>query len=254
MIRRIGLWATAVATGVVAISTAALAADMPVKAPPAVVVVAAYNWAGFYVGVNAGYAWGRTNGEEIAPIVPPAFNGVGSTGAFKSSGFTGGVTAGYNWWVSNFLFGVEADANWLDRSKTITGTLGNAATSFHTGSGFFGTLRGRAGLTFDRALMYMTGGISAIQHNSFVSDPPPGTLLSAKTKLRLGWVVGGGVEYALNYNWSTKVEYLHIDSGASNVAAPTGFGTIPQYRIAHRDNVIRVGLNYKFSSPLVARY
>jgi hypothetical protein len=45
----------------------AMAADLPVKAPiyetPAVAPV--YNWTGFYVGVNGGGSWGRSNPDVV---------------------------------------------------------------------------------------------------------------------------------------------------------------------------------------------
>ena len=40
------------------LATSALAADLPVKAPP-VPAVQAVSWTGLYVGGHAGYAWGR---------------------------------------------------------------------------------------------------------------------------------------------------------------------------------------------------
>ena len=41
-------------------ATPASAADMAVKAPPPPPVVAPiYNWGGFYIGANGGYAWSR---------------------------------------------------------------------------------------------------------------------------------------------------------------------------------------------------
>src|SRR4051812_23465357 len=75
----------------------ALAADMPIKAAPSAVV--AYNWAGFYVGANAGGAWGKFDPSTSAELSPtgliPAnaaiLNALGSTLTAKSSGFTGGL-------------------------------------------------------------------------------------------------------------------------------------------------------------------
>src|SRR5262249_19746680 len=65
------------------IRTTAFAADMavrmPVKAPPPP-PAPVYSWTGFYVGVNVGYSWGRSNNNwnyfnQIAslggPICPP---------------------------------------------------------------------------------------------------------------------------------------------------------------------------------------
>ena len=40
-----------------AMGSAAVAADMPVKAPPP---VAAFSWTGCYVGIEGGGAWGRS--------------------------------------------------------------------------------------------------------------------------------------------------------------------------------------------------
>ncbi len=59
--------------GALVMSTAAMPADMPVKAPPAAVPVIS-NWTGFYVGVNAGYAWGRSDvtSAMTAPWSEPA--------------------------------------------------------------------------------------------------------------------------------------------------------------------------------------
>src|SRR6516164_614730 len=44
------------------LATGALAADLPLKAPPVVAVV--YNWTGFYIGGNVGYSWGRGRTDQ----------------------------------------------------------------------------------------------------------------------------------------------------------------------------------------------
>ncbi len=44
--------------GLVAMAAPALAADLPVKAPPPV-VAPMFNWSGFYIGANGG--WGRSD-------------------------------------------------------------------------------------------------------------------------------------------------------------------------------------------------
>src|SRR5437879_1771702 len=53
-------------------SPVALAADLPVKAAaPMTAMVAAYNWTGWYAGLNAGGAWGRSD-ANTSPIFDPA--------------------------------------------------------------------------------------------------------------------------------------------------------------------------------------
>src|SRR5438128_1352627 len=71
----------------------ALAADLPVKAPPPAV---AASWAGFYLGVHGGYGWKKddfsipTSGFFNAAS-PPSLDGITSKGAVY------GGQAGYNW-------------------------------------------------------------------------------------------------------------------------------------------------------------
>ncbi|HLH91489.1 MAG TPA: hypothetical protein VKX28_23815 [Xanthobacteraceae bacterium] len=50
--------------GLIAVFAAgsAVAADMPLKAPPAPVTTP--TWTGTYIGINGGYAWGPVEPEE----------------------------------------------------------------------------------------------------------------------------------------------------------------------------------------------
>src|SRR4051812_9249070 len=99
-----------------AASAADLAARPYTKAP---VMVEVWNWTGFYIGGNAGYSWGRSNTDVSyfnsvtgAPIVPPAGSVTGA--GFDMNGAIAGGQIGYNWQSSNWLFGLEADAQWSD--------------------------------------------------------------------------------------------------------------------------------------------
>jgi hypothetical protein len=64
-----------------------------------------------------------------------------------------------------------------------------------------------------------------------------------------GWTAGGGFEVALWSNWSAKLEYLHIRANSLSATAPipnalgTGIASTP---MEFRDNIVRVGLNYRF--------
>jgi outer membrane immunogenic protein len=71
-------------------------------------------------------------------------------------------------------------------------------------------------------------------------------------------VAGAGVEAALGGGWTGKLEYLHVDFGdISNtfvpIATPPFFGTL---RASGRitDEIVRVGVNYRFGSAVVAKY
>jgi hypothetical protein len=65
----------------------------------------------------------------------------------------------------------------------------------------------------------------------------------------LGWTAGAGFDVALSSNWSARLEYLYIRANDLNSTA-----TIPGFlgsglateTASYRDNIIRVGLNYRF--------
>ena len=77
----------------------------------------------------------------------------------------------------------------------------------------------------------------------------PVNVAAAGDNSALGWTVGAGVEIALWTNWSAKFEYLYVSANGANVTAPipntlgTGIATTP---MEYRDNIVRVGVNYKF--------
>jgi opacity protein-like surface antigen len=64
-----------------------------------------------------------------------------------------------------------------------------------------------------------------------------------------GWTVGGGVEYAINRNWTIRGEYLYADYGDLSVflpALPT-FNTLASAsRFDFTTHTARVALNYRF--------
>jgi outer membrane immunogenic protein len=261
----------------------ATAADMPVKAPP-VVAVAVYSWAGFYLGGNAGGGWGRsnltlspTNGIFAGSGFPLTQVGILATQvrSAKPNGFTGGVQIGYNVQSSNVLFGWEADANYFGLRKSFGhGPIPNGGLNSNSESGsistdYLITLRPRIGLVHDRILVYGTGGLAVTTVefsrtiNVIGSAVGDGSFVGSDSKLRFGWTVGGGFELGLSGNWSAKFEYLYADFGkSSTVSTLTGFTT--PFPAANgsafttdwtlKTHIARVGLNYKFGGPVVARY
>jgi len=249
----------------------ASAADMAVKAPPMVAPVALYNWTGWYVGVNGGWAWGNSTGNLVSSSADfgPAI-AAGGTPTFlgaKHEGGFGGGQIGYNWQISNWLVGVEADIQGADIGKTSTIVFlggGGIVPSVSTGRDhldWFGTVRGRVGVAFNTVLLYGTGGFAYGGVHTTVSNIfTPGTLgtfTGSSSDTRFGWVAGAGVEWGFAPNWSQKGEYLHIDLGSSNTTMfdPVNFpGSFATYRFHHELDTVRVGVNYRFGGPLIARY
>jgi outer membrane immunogenic protein len=242
------------------------------KAPE--LVSPAYDWSGFYVGANLGGQWANARNSAFTSfdnnfILPSAiaiFNGM-LPSKLSPSGLVGGVHGGYNWQISSILFGVEADFDGLSGSKkrSVSGEL--APTGYgntfqfedRASARWMSTVRARAGvLATDRLLIFATGGVAfsswQLSH-SFIGGPnlfvPAATFVAETT--RAGWVVGGGVEYALNSNWFVGAEYLHADFGkaTSVLNAPSTFPAYTTqftYHAALSEDLARFRISYKIGS------
>jgi outer membrane immunogenic protein len=222
------------AAALLTVPFAAQAADVPIKAPyykgAPRSVVSYYNWTGFYAGVNAGYGMGTS-----AWNYPPATS-------MKPKGAMFGGTLGYNWQSGAIVYGIEGDYDWSTVKDSVT--CGGGATC-ETKNTYLATLRGRVGYAFDRWLPYFTAG--AAYGNIKASVSPDG--LSA-SKAQLGWTAGAGLEYAFLGNWTAKLEYLYVDLGSFE----TGFPTPVVHSVSFKENIVRAGLNYKFSGPIFSRF
>jgi outer membrane immunogenic protein len=214
------------AFGAIVAAQGAVAADLSLaplyKAPPAV-VSPAYNWSGFYLGVNGGGGWGDSR-----------WQGIGRTNL--SGGQVGG-TAGYNWQFGGTVIGLEGDIDW----SGLNGTQNSAfcpGGSCSTSDSWLGTVRGRVGYAFDRFMPYITGGLAVGDIQAAAPGLPGGTGTNA------GWTVGGGLEFALPGSWTAKAEYLHVDLGAFNCG--TGCGGLPNQNVSLHQDIVRAGVNYHF--------
>jgi outer membrane immunogenic protein len=247
----------------------AFAADLPARVAPAPYIAAPiFTWTGFYVGLNAGAAWNNSNGGfgfgGPNYIVAPAV--FGSINSNNDAGFTGGVTAGYNWQMgSSFVMGVEGDLNYIDRNSggSVAVPAAPGANYYVVNRGnqnnFFGTLRARLGFSFDRALIYATGGLAFggsggdASATFFPALGAPGQVIvtnGGNSNNNVGWALGAGVEYAFSNAWSAKLEYLHVDMGSHNRTffAPAAVG-VTNFITINSDNkfdIVRAGINYRF--------
>src|SRR5262245_45703171 len=105
------------------LSAPAIAADLPIRAAPMPAYLPAFGWSGFYVGVNAGYHWGRDRADTAANPVgwtaagAAAINGA-TPGLVNPSGFIGGGQIGYNVQTGTWVWGIELDAAWVNGSES----------------------------------------------------------------------------------------------------------------------------------------
>jgi outer membrane immunogenic protein len=276
--------ATAAFAATAAISSA-YAADMApryTKAPPPVVEI--WTWDKFYVGLNGGYSWGRSDttgtfynaltGVQVAPT---------QSGVINLDGWVFGGQIGKNWQNGRWVFGLEADAQWTDErggrdficpTPAVSGpcnllTFGpgfgvSPTTTFNQEISWFATFRGRVGgLITPTALLYVTGGlaVAGIKTDGVISAfTPAGVPTSVawnNDSTNWGWVVGAGLEARITGNWTGKIEGLYMDYGSVS-GAPVLLTSNPplrfNYSSAITDVVVRAGVNYHFGGPVVAKY
>jgi outer membrane immunogenic protein len=222
------------------------AADIVTRRPaPATVTAPAFNWTGFYVGLNAGYGWAE---QDLT------LNGAAAaTFSARADGFVGGGQAGYNWQFSNVVFGIEADIQWANLDGDSNGGFLIGATPFgvvgaHT-TDWFGTVRGRLGLTWGNWLGYITGGWAYGGTNGDAVVTGPGVVLvTSDGRSRTdGWTIGGGIESMFAPNWSARLEYLFIRFPGETATFLTGGGAVVTASTNDFDaHVVRVGINYHF--------
>ena len=222
----------------------AAAADLPARTyTKAPVIQAAYDWSGFYVGVNGGGAIGRMNWNA---------DGFGDEGSHDLSGGTVGGQIGYRWQMSSWVFGLEAQGNWADFTGS-NPSLQFLGQTNQTKIDALGLFTGQIGYAWDRTLFYVKGG-AAVTDNKYtaISTLPPLVGVDTAKESRWGAAVGAGIEFAFAPNWSLGFEYDHLFMGNRDISSPSGFLIVD--RIKEDVDLFTVRLNYKFGGPVIARY
>lgn len=230
------------AAALVALSSSAFAADaVNVEPAPAPLPMAStYNWSGAYVGVQAGYAWGRVSG----PFQDASQTGSGPYSFDMNGGLVGGY-AGYNWQYNAYVFGIEGDVNAAFGNKsTDHNVLWNGTTLYDIAGKQTWTadVRGRVGYAFDRFLPYISGGVAFGNVDTSYAFAG-GTPFLTKSSSRVGWTVGFGLEYAFTDNIIGRIDYRYTDLGSKSFT-DTAENTYdnPEFH----SNSVLAGIRYKF--------
>jgi len=230
-----------------------------------------FTWTGIYVGGQAGYAWGSgsLNYSGFDPFDDVAFN---SSVNAAPGGVIGGAHIGYNFEINDqWVVGLEGSLDGTSLSNSVTASvpaLGGGFLSTSANASIQGSIRGRAGFAWDRALLYATAGVAFTSvHSSYaftgnLSANPlinGGNLYTATnvfSNTRTGWTVGGGAAYAITDNWSIFAEYRYTDFGTiSNPGlSAEGFinapiltnGALLNLNRTLNQSQMEVGFSYKF--------
>ncbi|RAI43309.1 outer membrane protein [Rhodoplanes roseus] len=244
--------ATVAVLGTVGIASAAdLSARMPVKAPPPV-MAPAFSWTGCYIGGFVGGAWASDDA-----VTYPVGAGYGYSYKLDSS-FIGGGTLGCNYQPvgSPFVLGLEGEIGYMNLKGSAYDPFFTSEVSSTKIGDWYSIIAGRLGYSWDRAMIYVKGGVAFVDVEHTLS----GFGYSASTsETKATWTVGGGLEYALDMNWSIKAEYMYIaiDGTQNNAAFIPGGATFSWDHEETGIHTAKVGLNYRFGgggAPLMARY
>jgi outer membrane immunogenic protein len=185
---------------------------------------------------------------------------IGSNSA-RASGFLAGGQAGYNWQQGSWVYGLETDLSGTRLKSSMSGGLStpgcpNDAANTSSSINWYGTARGRAGVTTGNFLFYGTGGLAYGKVDLNSNFNALGLSTSAQTSsTRAGWVVGAGIEYLLQPNLFLNFGYQYVDLGSVNLASSTTVGgsTISQTASARAAfHVATLGLSWRFSPANMA--
>ena len=199
---------------------------------------AQYDWSGFYTGGSINYTaqfrgTGQLTDEGYGALQP------------KGQGPKGGIYAGYNFQVNNFIIGAEADLSYGRNhdNRSMTGTYQNLSLPLYLNfkQSMSYALKSRLGYAFNDLMIFGTLGISS----SYIKNK--GHII-ANNKLydeyvshaESGYVIGLGLEYAINDNMIARSEYIYSNFERNNAWSRY------QIRMGLQEHEIRTGLAYKF--------
>lgn len=229
------------------------------------------NWTGFYAGVNLGGAF-SLKCSTFSPTDANAQAVFTGNNCPNNSSFIGGGQIGAQYQFSSIVIGLEADisggtgnSGFYSRSTVGSADIpaGTYTVATHGAPSSIETIRPRLGYAFDKALIYVTGGgifAGGNTNANFTYTPvgatsPTATFTAANSGTRIGYVIGGGIEYALTSHWSVRAEDLYSDIGtlsnhpyACNGSGCVGFGSNINFNGPNSGtnlNIIRVGVNYR---------
>jgi outer membrane immunogenic protein len=249
-VKKITLAAIALAASAVSASAADMPARTYSKAPPPV-ISPVYDWSGFYIGGNAGYATSDKCWYSINQAV--------SEGCHNPDGGIVGGQIGYNWQFGALVVGVEGTGDWANLTAGRPSTVNPIVALNSNVTGLY-SATARVGGAWNNVLFYVKGGAAwaTDKYNETVTfvgaAPVLGTIAS---ETRTGWIAGVGGEFGITPNLSVALEYDYAGFGNKTVGfvpAPgtafTGFNE----QIGQNVQMVTARLNWRFGGPVVAKY
>jgi outer membrane immunogenic protein len=230
-------FAAGLAATAAAITPPALAADMPLKTPPAAVVAA--TWTGVYVGLHGGWGWGTTHVTDSPS--QPIFRELDT----YTSGPFGGGQIGANLQFGHLVAGLEVDGSWtsLRNGATTSGISGIIGTTGQTiRIQALATATARLGYAAGPWLAYVKGGGAWADMELSTRSLSPREVVYQRSSF--GWTAGAGLEVMFLRGVSAKAEYAFVyfprhDLLWNNPNSVSG--------LDHSAHLVKVGVNIRLT-------
>ena len=194
------------------------------------------DWSGFYVGGFGGYV--RSDVDRDLSLFggwDPLLTAPALAAGLRDLDFDGGEAGGligYNFQFNHWVLGVEGmGAHLWARDSFTNSDIPYGPIDFRMSSSFktdyLATFGGRIGYALCRWLPYVTGGaaVGNLDYTQVIIFRP---VISSDIEagheedMNLGWMVGGGLQYALTKHWSLRADYKYVDLG--HVGFRSNFG------------------------------
>jgi outer membrane immunogenic protein len=208
------------------IAAAASAADAVSAVPEAPVAqdtaARGFEWTGGYAGIQSGYGW-MDGHFETAGLNPLD----GDIDGISLGGF-----AGFNMqFDNNLVLGIEGDIEYNWNETDLTTLIG----TFTGQADWQGSIRGRLGYSFGRALVYASAGWAAAHVDAELSTG------ASTIETYNGYTVGAGVDYAVTDRIFGRLDYRYNDLGSKDLDFS---GTTVESDLTQ--HTVRLGVGVKF--------
>jgi opacity protein-like surface antigen len=238
-------------------------ADLPINVTKAPVAPPRFYWTGCYLGGHLGGGWASKDITDPLQLVQDSLSGVpgltaATTGLTTVSASPTGVVVGgqigcdYQF-APNWVGGIEgaASGSTMKASTNVAlsaaaGALPGETEQVTARTDFIGSVTARFGYAADRWLFYVKGGAAWAGDKYDVTGFFTGIPFGFEgLDQRLGWVVGGGVDWAFSNFWSVSLEYDYYQFGHRNVlmSDPVNLVAGP-VDIKQGVQIAKVGLNF----------
>lgn len=209
------------------------------------------NWAGWYLGSHLGAGVGSSAWDSPFPPGPVGDRVI-------VGGALGGVQFGINHQIGNVVIGAElaGSLSHIGGTDTCGGGLVPATLAglncASTTNGL-ATLTGRAGYALGQSLLYLkVGGVVASETYTLNSNGVAGGSIDLVRATNPGWTIGGGIEHALDSQWSVNAEYKYLDFGSRQLdfAVPDTIAAVSHEAVDTRRHLLTMGVNYRFGGTV----